>query len=139
MKKKTAILISIILSVFVLFAGFSASAATAIKLTPASITIMEGETQALTVKVNNKKVNASNCIFKTGKSSVATVNSKGLVTARKKGAATITVTLKSNRRIKKSCKVTVKPKMVVTPASVNVMAGNTKTLTVKVDGKSVEA
>ncbi|MGN1138423.1 MAG: leucine-rich repeat protein [Ruminococcus sp.] len=59
--------------------------------------------EKLTLKVNGKVGKAK---FKSSKKKVATVNKKGLITAKKKGSAKIIVT--TNGNIKLSCKVKVK-------------------------------
>ena len=51
----------------------------------------------------NKKVT-----YKSSNKKVATVNSSGKVTAKKKGKATITVTSKSNPKVKATCKIVVR-------------------------------
>ena len=138
--KKTAItLLSLMLTLFVLSTAFSASAATTMTLSPTSVNIMAGKTSTVTVKVNNKKVDASKCTFKSSNTGIATVSAKGVVTGKKKGTATLTVTLKSNTKVKKTIKIYVKAKMTLTPASATVYKGSTKQISVKIDGKAVAA
>lgn len=98
---------------------------TALKKGTAKITVKNnGVTKTFTVTVKNPKLNATSKTLKAGKSftlkvtgkigkakfvssnsSVAAVNSNGKVTAKKKGAAIITVTANG---IKLKCKITVK-------------------------------
>ena len=59
--------------------------------------------EKLTLKINGKVGKAK---FKSSNCKVATVNKKGLITAKKKGSAKITVT--TNGNVKLSCKVKVK-------------------------------
>ena len=76
--------------------------------------------------------------FKSSDTSVAAVNkSSGKVTSKKAGKATITATVKAKNgsdtvTVKLMCKVTVKkPSLTVTPTSVTLKKGKSKTLTVK--------
>lgn len=62
-----------------------------------------------TLKVKNTANLNLTTTWKTNKKSVATVNSKGRVTAKKAGTATITCTVKTGTRTRKiKCKITVK-------------------------------
>lgn len=72
-----------------------------------SLTIYVGKTS--TLKPTVKPTNASNkaVTWKSSDTRVATVNSKGVVTAKTAGTATITVTTKDKKKTAK-CKVTVK-------------------------------
>lgn len=73
-----------------------------LKLNKTSLTLVEGKSYNL--KINGTAIKP---VWKSGKSSVASVNSSGKVTAKKSGSATITATLDGK---KFSCKVTVKKK-----------------------------
>lgn len=75
-----------------------------IKLSATKKTLKKKKTY--TLKVTDLANGDSVKSFKTSKKSVATVTSKGKITAKKKGKATITVTLKSGKTAK--CTVTVK-------------------------------
>lgn len=91
--------------IFSLIAGMgtsalSAEAATA-KLNKKTLTIMVGDTYTLKVKKASGKIK-----WKSSKKSVATVSSKGKVTAKKTGSATITAKVSGK---KLTCKVKVKP------------------------------
>ena len=99
LKKRLSFLLSLVLCFTALFSmPFSAQAATRLTLSGSS-TAYVGCTSTLTVKVNNKKVSASKCSFLSSNRSVATVSSSGVVTAAKKGSATITAKLKSNSKV----------------------------------------
>jgi uncharacterized protein YjdB len=81
---------------------------TKIKLNKTKATIKKGKTLTLKATVaptnaNNKKVK-----WKSSNTKVATVSSRGKVTARKKGTATITCTAADGSGRKVTCKVTVK-------------------------------
>lgn len=77
----------------------TAQAATKVKINATKKTLVKGQTYTLKVSGTKKKVKWS-----TGKKSVSTVNSKGKVTAKAKGTATITAKVGSK---KYTCKVTV--------------------------------
>ena len=51
---------------------------------------------------------ASKLIFKSSKKSIATVSKKGKVTAKKAGTAKITITLRANKKVKKTLTIKVK-------------------------------
>ncbi len=82
----------------------NASAAAKVKLSKTSVTLVKGKTCTLKVTGTKKKVKWSS-----SKTSVATVSTKGKVTAKKKGTATITAKVGG-----KSYKCTVKVKQPVT-------------------------
>ena len=79
------------------------SAKTKLKLNRSSVTITVGKTVTLKATVTGKKGTVK---WSSSKKSVATVSSKGVVTGKKKGTATITAKVNG---VKKTCKVTVKP------------------------------
>lgn len=80
-----------------------------ITLTKTKMTLYAGESTKVTVKkVTNLK--NSKVKFSSSNKKVATVSSKGLVTAKKKGTATITVTSAVNKNVKAKCRITVKSK-----------------------------
>ncbi len=67
-------------------------AVTGVSLTPSSVTLDEGDTQQLTASVSPSNATNQGVTYSSSNSSVATVNSSGLVTAVAEGTATITVT-----------------------------------------------
>ncbi|MEI6602826.1 MAG: Ig-like domain-containing protein [Clostridia bacterium] len=80
---------------------------TSVKLNKATASILKGKTLKLLATVlpttaSNKKVT-----WKSSSTAIATVNTTGTVTAKKKGIATITVTTVDGKKTAK-CKVTVK-------------------------------
>ena len=89
----------------------------AIKVAPATVTLEEGKTA--TVKVAVVDALGTTVKWATSNKAVATVSSKGVVTAVKAGTATITATSKSGK--KATVKVTVKAKAPVKPADKNVV------------------
>lgn len=78
----------------------SGSSSTKVKLNKTSATLTEGKTLQLKLNGTSSKAN-----WTSNQKSVATVNSKGLVTAKKKGSAVITAQVGSKNY---SCKLTVK-------------------------------
>jgi len=86
-----------------------------------SIKIKAGQKKKLTVKFKPAKSKAK-LIWKSKKPKIASVNSKGVVTGKKKGKTVITATVKSAKKISAKCKVTVKgtaaaTKVTASPAS----------------------
>lgn len=104
------------------------------------VTIYQGDN--LTLKTNYK---ASQLKFKTSDKTVATVSSRGAITAVKKGTAKITVAVKSNTKVKKTITVKVVDRYIIrkSDAGGNVVTEKydkkTKksTYTVEVKGKDV--
>ncbi len=84
---------------------------TGVKLNKKAVTKTVGETEQLKATVLPANATNKAVIWSSSDKAIATVNSKGLVTAVKKGTATITVTTKDGNKTA-SCKVTVKAKVV---------------------------
>lgn len=129
-KKITAVLIAICLIVLGSM-PFTVAAATAPKISAKSKTVYVGDSYTLKVTGSNIKSKS----FTTSNKKIATVTSKGVVKAVKKGSATITATVKyksgSKTVTKKlSCKVTVKAFVTPTasPTSKTIYVGNTFTI-----------
>lgn len=76
-----------------------------ITLNKSRISLERGKKKTLKAKVRDSKV--TNIVWKSSNKRVAAVNSKGVVTARKKGSTTITAKIKGTN-ISAKCKVTVK-------------------------------
>lgn len=113
----------------------AATKPTKITLSASKMNLTVGQTKTLKVKSVTPKKASTKVTFKTSNKKVATVTSKGVITAKKAGTATITVTSSVNKKVKATCKVTVKaPKakaIVVTNAvdnTVSVRKGKTLTL-----------
>ena len=78
---------------------------TGLKMNNTKLSLEKGETFQLTVEVSPKEANQA-VSYKTSNSSVASVDQNGLITAKKAGKATITVTAKDGGK-KATCAVTV--------------------------------
>ena len=102
-------------------AAVSAQAASGIQLNKTKATIYNGKT--LTLKITGTK---SKVKWSSSDTSVAKVSSKGVVTARKVGKATITAKVGSK---KLECAVTVKSPLSASATSVTLDAGKTKKVT----------
>lgn len=102
-------------------------AATKVKLNKTKVTLYVGKSVQLKVKGTTKKVT-----WKSSNKKVATVTSKGKVTAKKKGKATITAKVSGK---KYTCKVTVKEvalkSISLNKTSLTLEKGNKYTLSVK--------
>lgn len=111
MKKRTQIIsiIAVLVMLTIVSPHYVSAAKKSITLNKTKVTLSVGKTATLKVKkVSGLKSKA--VTFKSNKSKVASVNSKGKITAKKKGTAIITVTSKANRKVKTTVKVTVNPK-----------------------------
>lgn len=79
-----------------------------IKLNAKSKTLKVRKTFKLKATISPRNATNKKVSYKSSNKKVAEVNSSGKVTAKKKGKATITVTSKSNPKVKKSIKITVR-------------------------------
>ncbi len=113
----------------------SAATKKAITLSEKKATLYVGESTTITVKkvkgLSSKKVS-----YKTNNKKVATVSSKGVVKAKKKGKATITVTSKKDKKVKATFKLTVKAKpkkssITLKETSATIKQGQTVTIGIK--------
>ena len=75
-------------------------------------TMYRGTTKKFTVKITPSKAKKRKIQWYSSNKKVATVNSKGVVTAKKNGKAYITARIKSQKSKKVRCRVTVKTKKV---------------------------
>ena len=103
-----------------------ATLATGISLNKKAVTLEVDDNETLTVTVtpsdaSNKKVN-----WKSSNTSVATVSSTGVVTAKAVGTANITATTTDGTSLSATCKVTVEPTL-VTSLSLNRSVATLKT------------
>ena len=80
---------------------------TSIKLNKASLTILKGKTFKLIPSIYPANASNKKVVWKSSNKALATVSSTGIITAKKKGTATVTVTTFDGKKTAK-CKVTVK-------------------------------
>lgn len=109
LKKKAKKTIALILAGAVVLPGASSDVLVSAKAKCAVKTMTLEKGQKKTIKIK-KKVKGATYSFKSSKSSVAKVNKKGVVTAKKVGKAVITVTEKKKTKKKTVGKVTIKVK-----------------------------
>lgn len=77
-----------------------------VSLNKQKLTLIKGDTYALTAKISPSSCNKRTLKWKSSNKKVATVNQSGIITAKKKGKATITVKTVNGK--KATCKVKVK-------------------------------
>lgn len=104
---------------------------TSVKLNATNKTLYNGKKTALKAYVYPSDASLKTVTWKTSNSKVATVNAKGVVTAKKPGYAYITVTTKDSNKTAR-CKITVKAQK-ATKVTVNVK----KSVSLQKKGKSV--
>ncbi len=127
LKKIIAVMMSVLMLVGTFSIAFTSSAAkkkkvTKVKLNKTSVTMYT--TQTYTLKATVSPSNASNkkVKWKSSNSKIAKVDSKGKVTALKKGKVTITCTAQDGSKKKATCKITVNNKVNVKGVSLNAKA-----------------
>lgn len=81
---------------------------TSIKLSKKSISLNKGKKYTLKVSIAPKNADNKAVVWRSSNTKIATVSSKGVVTAKSAGTTTITATAKDGSGKKASCKVTVK-------------------------------
>ena len=79
-----------------------------IKLNAKKKTLSVKKTFKLKAVIGPKNATNKKVTYKSSNKKVAAVNSSGKITAKKKGKATITVTSKSNPKVKAKCNIIVK-------------------------------
>lgn len=109
MKKLIAIVVSImlVLAITLSAAAVSSIKLMSIKLDKSSISLSGGATYKLKVTYTPSNTSQKIMTYATSNKNVATVDSKGLITARAKGTAVVTVASSSNKAITANCTVTV--------------------------------
>lgn len=142
MKKETypAKVLSLFVAIVILLTGVlgntetSEAAVRKITLQKTGASVNVGKTAAIKVKsVTGLKSKA--VIYKSSNKKIAAVTSKGVVTGKKAGTATITVTSKENKKVAAKFKVTVKKasakKITLEKTSASVTVGKTSAIKVK--------
>lgn len=110
-----------------------------------TVTLTKGKKATLktTVTVSPNKAANKKVTYKTSNKKVATVSSKGVITAKKAGKATITVTSKKNSKKKAKVKVTVVSgkvtKVKLNKATASLEEGKSETLKATVSSKGKKA
>lgn len=103
---------------------------TSVKLNYSRKTIAAGKTYQLKATVSPSNASIKSVKWSSSNKDIATVNSKGLVTAKKGGTATITCTTTSGSK-KAVCKITVTQKVKsisLSASSITLISGKTKTI-----------
>ncbi len=81
--------------------------ATSVSVSPASVSLIAGSTKALSASVTPSTATDKSVTWSSSKTSVATVDSNGLVTAKSAGSATITCKANGGNGVSTTCSVTV--------------------------------
>ena len=84
---------------------------TSVSVNPTSATITEGDTKQLSVTISPSNASNKTVQWSSNKTSVATVSSSGLVTAKAAGSVTITVKATDGSNKQATCSITVKAKV----------------------------
>lgn len=92
---------------------------TSLKLSSASAKLAVGDSLTLTRTVTPEKVYNSSVTYSSSNTQVATVDSKGKITAVGIGTATVTCTAKDGSKLSATCKITVVPKKVTSVKVIN--------------------
>lgn len=150
LKKVVAVMMSVMMLFGTFSIAFTSSAASKkvkkIKLNKTSVTMYTTQTYKLKATVSPSNASNKKVTWKSSDSKIAKVDSKGNVTALKKGKVTITCTAKDGSKKKATCKITVNKKVDVKSVKLNASAvklvnGNSTTLkaTVSPSNASIKA
>ena len=107
---------------------------TSIALSDVTTSLWVGETKTLTATITPTTVNNTAVNWASSDNNVATVSSKGVITAKGKGTCTITCTAVDGYGTKSECSITVKQpvaSITLSSSSATLWVGDTKTLTAK--------
>ena len=108
---------------------------TSIALSDATSSLWVGETKTIVAKVTPTNANNTSVEWSSSDNNVATVSSKGVVTAKGKGTCTITCKAVDGYGTKSTCSVTVKQpvtSIALSDATSSLWVGETKTITATV-------
>ena len=134
--KRIWILSVIFILLFAMPAFSAGQKVKSIKLNKKTASLTVGKTLTLKAAVKPKNANKK-VVWKSSDKKIASVSSKGKVTAKKVGKAVITCCSKKYPKIKAACKITVKPVAVkaisLSEESLSLTVGDSSTLTAKVD------
>lgn len=111
--KRFAAVMALTLALTMVFSSVSVNAATkkvkSMTLSAKSVTLEINDTKKVTVKKVTPAKASKKVTWKSSNKAVATVSTTGVITAKAEGKAIITATSKSNKKVKRTVKVTVKP------------------------------
>lgn len=107
MKKFVSLLLSVALITTVIFFAPASTYASAITTPATSLYFAKGCSNTLVMYLDGKRAGGGSLSFKSGNKSIATVDSNGKVSAKKRGTVTITVKSKRNSKVYKNIKITV--------------------------------
>ncbi len=109
-------------------------AVTGVTVTPATVSVVNGNTQQLTATVAPSNATNQTVTWSSSNTAIATVNSSGLVTAIAPGTATITATTQDGNKTDTSVITVTVPVSTVslTPATATINVGSTQQLTATV-------
>ena len=112
---------------------------TSVSISPSSATINVGSTRQLTSTISPSNASNKSVTWSSSNSSIASVSSSGLVTAKAPGTVTITATAKDGSGKKGTCSITVNQLVTsisVSPNSVTLKEGETQQLSVTISPSS---
>ncbi|MFG0215477.1 Ig-like domain-containing protein [Brevibacillus porteri] len=102
------------------------------------ISMKKGQQDFVLLKYDNERISLSSATWKTSNSSVATVNSSGVITAQGKGSATITAEYKGYKaEIEVKVDTTSSDMLEASDTSISLKKGAKETIRLKYDGSSL--
>lgn len=121
MRKSVSFIMAVLMLIAGVFAPASAYAKTTLKADASSFVFTVGGSKKMRVFKNGKLLSSGQMKYSSSNKKIAKVDASGNIKALKAGKATVTATLKSNKKLKVKYKLTVKKKsasFTVTPSSV---------------------
>ncbi|MFC8683558.1 Ig domain-containing protein [Brevibacillus porteri] len=102
------------------------------------ISMKKGQQDFVLLKYDNERISLSSATWRTSNSSVATVNSSGVITAQGKGTATITAEYKGYKtEIEVKVDTSSSDMLEASDTSINLKKGAKETIRLKYDGSSI--